>query len=79
MARLLIASLGRVVVAERIQAAYRDAGGSVHPKAVKAMIGRLKRRLADVDLVLTNVRDRGYLLDGSASGRRSSEVQIKGQ
>jgi hypothetical protein len=73
VARLLIAELGRVVSAERIQAAYVDAGGSKHPKAVKAMIGRLKRRLAELDLVLTNVRDRGYMLESAtpASGSPS--------
>jgi hypothetical protein len=63
VARVLIARLGRVVTAEQIQAAHLNAGGSTHPKAVKAMIGRVKRRLAELDLVLTNVRDRGYLLE----------------
>ena len=29
------------------------------------MISRVKRRLAEVDLVLTNVRDRGYVLEAS--------------
>ena len=63
VARLLVTNLGRVVSAEAIQSAYVDAGGSIHPKAVKAMISRVKRRLAEVDLVLTNVRDRGYVLE----------------
>ena len=65
VARLLIAELGRVVSAARIQSAYLDAGGSTHPKAVKAMIGRMKGRLAELDLVMTNVRDRGYMLESA--------------
>jgi hypothetical protein len=90
VARVLIARLGRVVTAEQIQAAHLNAGGSTHPKAVKAMIGRVKRRLAELDLVLTNVRDRGYLLeavrperarhdDVIGSERRPSLVQINRQ
>ena len=63
VARILIAQLGRVVTAEQIQAAHSAAGGSIHPKAVKAMLGRVKRRLAELDLTLTNIRDRGYLLE----------------
>jgi hypothetical protein len=63
VAALLIARFGRVVSAQEIQAAYLSAGGSVHPKAVKAMIGRVKRRLSELGLSLTNVRDRGYLLE----------------
>lgn len=65
VAQLLISGFGRVVTAEQIQAAYLHAGGSMHPKAVKAMVGRVKRRLAELDLVLTNVRDRGYVLEGA--------------
>jgi hypothetical protein len=63
VARVLIARLGRVVSAEEIQRACRGAGASVHPKAVKAVIGRLRTRLAELDLTLTNIRDRGYLLE----------------
>jgi len=72
VAALLISRFGRVVTAEEIQAVYLDAGGSMHPKAVKAMIGRVKRRLSELDLELTNVRDRGYLLEGGAPGSRDS-------
>lgn len=90
VAKVLIARLGRVVNAEQIQAAHLNAGGSTHPKAVKAMIGRIKRRLAELDLELTNVRDRGYLLeavrpdraryhDGIGPARRPSLVQINRQ
>jgi len=79
VARLLVARFGRLVTAERIQAAYRDAGGSMHPKAVKAMIGRVKRRLAELDLVLTNVRDCGYLLEGAEHRARPDPVQINRQ
>jgi hypothetical protein len=67
VASLLISRFGRVVSAEEIQAVYLNAGGSVHPKAVKAMVGRVKRRLSELDLVLMNIRDRGYLLE-SATG-----------
>jgi hypothetical protein len=63
VARLLLAHLGRVVPAEQIQAACRQAGASVHPKAVAAVVSRVKGRLLELDLVLTNVRDRGYLLE----------------
>jgi hypothetical protein len=75
--RLLIERFGRVVRAEDIELAYRGAGGSLHPKAVKAMIGRVKRRLAELDLALSNVRDCGYLLEagprrqGPSAARRS--------
>jgi hypothetical protein len=68
VARLMVARLGRVVSAEQIQAACLDAGGSVHPKAVKATIGRVKSRLAELGLVLANVRDRGYLLEADPTG-----------
>lgn len=66
VARLLITRLGRVVPVEQIQAACRSAGASVHPKAVHAVIRRVKSRLLELDLVLTNVRDRGYLLEATA-------------
>jgi hypothetical protein len=68
VAALLVSRFGRVVTAEEIQAVYLDAGGSMHPKAVKAMIGRVKRRLGELDLVLTNVRDQGYILEGGPVG-----------
>ena len=74
VAHLLVARLGRVVSAEEIQAAYVDAGGSVHPKAVKAMISRVKRRLEEVGLALTNVRDRGYVLEAEAAAQPAVSV-----
>ena len=61
VARVLVGRIGRVVSADEIQRACREAGGSVHPQAVKAVIGRARTRLAVVDLILTNIRDRGYL------------------
>jgi DNA-binding response OmpR family regulator len=67
VARLLVQRLGRVVSAEEIQAAYVGAGGSMHPKAVKAMLSRVKRRMAEIGLVVTNVRDRGYLLEAEVT------------
>jgi two-component system, OmpR family, response regulator len=63
VARVLIARIGRVVSADEIQRACRGAGASVHPKAVKAVIGRLRARLSEVGLALTNIRGRGYLLE----------------
>jgi hypothetical protein len=39
------------------------------------MIGRLKHRLADIDLVLTNVRDRGYLLESASPARPARSLQ----
>ncbi len=73
--RLLIAELGHVVSVQCIEDAYRHAGGSTHPKAVKAMIGRVKSRLAEVDLVLTNVRDRGYLLESAVPRASTHRLQ----
>ncbi len=66
LARLLVERLGEVVSVEQIRTACRDAGGSGHAKAIKAAIGRVRRRLVELDLELVNVRDRGYLLDASA-------------
>jgi hypothetical protein len=75
VAELLIERFGRVVAAEEIEAVYRKAGGSLHPKAVKAMIGRVKLRLAELDLALVNVRARGYLLEAAGPAGPGRAVQ----
>jgi two-component system, OmpR family, response regulator len=71
VARLLVSRFGRVVPAAEIRASYLGAGGSSHPKALKAMIGRVKQRLACLGLRLVNVRDRGYLLEPGPESRQS--------
>ena len=48
---------------DELVAAYVATGGSPNPVAVKAMLGRLVKRFAEVGLVLQSVRGRGYLLD----------------
>jgi hypothetical protein len=67
VARLLVSRFAQVVPGALIEAAYLQGGGSAHPKAVKAMIGRVRRRLAEVELCVANVRDRGYLLAPATS------------
>jgi DNA-binding response OmpR family regulator len=71
VARLLVARFAQVVPADQIRAAYRAGGGSTHPKAVKAMIGRVRQRVAELELTLANVRDRGYLLAPGGAGELS--------
>jgi DNA-binding response OmpR family regulator len=66
--RLLVARFAQLVPAAEIAAAYSEAGGSTHPKAVKAMIGRVRSRVGTLDLTLTNVRNRGYLLGPAGNG-----------
>jgi hypothetical protein len=61
--RLLVAHFAQVVPIDEIRRAYVGAGGSDHPKAFRAMIARVKVRVAELDLRLANVRDRGYVLD----------------
>lgn len=63
VAQLLLARVGRVVPRAQIEAACLGAGASGHPKAVNAVISRVRRRLAELGLSLTNVRARGYLLE----------------
>jgi DNA-binding response OmpR family regulator len=63
VAGLLIANFGHVVSASSIQAVCGAAGASTHLPAIRTMMVRLKRRLVTLDLVVRNVRERGYLLD----------------
>ena len=60
---VLVANFGEVVSIDDISTVVADAGASVAMSACKAMITRLRRRLAALGLMLHNVRDRGYLLD----------------
>jgi hypothetical protein len=62
VADLLVARLGQVVRREEIVAACVAAGTSARANAVKAVIGRLDKRFAQLGLELHNVRGRGYLL-----------------
>jgi DNA-binding winged helix-turn-helix (wHTH) protein len=79
VAQLLLARVGRVVPRAEIQAACLGAGASGHPKAVNAVISRVRRRLAELDLALTNVRARGYLLEADrALPPRSDADQASG-
>jgi hypothetical protein len=60
---LLVAHFGQIVYAEVIEKVYLDGGGSPRTSARKAMIVRLRRRVAELGLELHNVRDCGYLLE----------------
>jgi DNA-binding response OmpR family regulator len=60
---VLVECFGELVHAEEIEAVYLGHGGSSRSSARKAMIVRLRRRVAELGLELHNVRDRGYLLD----------------
>ena len=60
---LLVRRFGELVHGEEIEAVYLRRGGSPRTSARKAMIVRLRQRVAELGLALHNVRDRGYLLD----------------
>ena len=60
---LLVRRFGEVVPVQEIEAVYLGRGGSSRISARKAMIVRLRQRVAKLGLELHNVRDRGYLLD----------------
>ncbi len=62
-ARLLVARVRELVQHDALLLAYERSGGSTNPVAVKAMLGRLVKRFAQVGLALRAVRGRGYLLD----------------
>lgn len=63
VARLLVARVRELVRHDTLLIAYEQSGGSPNPVAVKAMLGRLVKRFAQVGLALRAVRGRGYLLD----------------
>ncbi len=50
---------------DELVSVYEATGGSPNPIAVKAMLGRVVKRFAEVGLVLQSVRGRGYLLDAT--------------
>jgi biotin operon repressor len=68
---LLLDRMGAVVSTDELGASYGAGRATTSPAAIKAMIRRLRRSLGEIGLVVTNVRDRGYLLacvDSAASG-----------
>jgi hypothetical protein len=60
---LLVTRVRELVRRDELVSAYGATGGSPNQVAVKAMLGRLVKRFAEVGLVLKSVRGRGYLLD----------------
>jgi hypothetical protein len=60
---LLVSRVRDLVRRDELVSAYVATGGSPNPIAVKAMLGRLVKRFAQVGLLLHSVRGRGYLLD----------------
>jgi hypothetical protein len=69
---LLVARFGQLVPADVLAATYRRAGGSVRASARKALIARVRRRLAELELELHTVRESGYLLDWARGGEPSA-------
>jgi DNA-binding response OmpR family regulator len=65
---VLVERFGELVRTEEISEAYLEHGGSIEASARKAMIVRVRHRLAGVGLALQSVRDRGYLLHWADDG-----------
>jgi hypothetical protein len=65
---LLVERFGELVSNDEIARAYLEHGGSVQDSARKAMIVRVRRRVAELGLTLHSIREAGYLLDWDASG-----------
>lgn len=63
---LLVARHGRLVSSEELRAAYVADGGVGDVAAMKAVMVRLGRRVAEVGLRLHNLRGRGSLLEHAA-------------
>lgn len=63
LVRLLVDRPRQLVRREELLDAYVEQGGSDNPVAFKAVLGRLVKRFAQVDLDLRSLRGRGYLLD----------------
>jgi hypothetical protein len=59
----LVGHVGRLVSADVLREAYVTTGGSPDPAALKAVMGRVGRRVRLVGLQLHNVHGRGYLLE----------------
>jgi hypothetical protein len=60
---VLIERFGELVRTDDLAKVYLAQGGSEGESARKAMIVRLRRRLADLGLAIRSVRDSGYVLD----------------
>jgi DNA-binding response OmpR family regulator len=61
VARVLVASVGRVVSRARLQAALEADGPRGH-RALDSVLHRLRRRLAALGIEVRVVRARGFLL-----------------
>jgi hypothetical protein len=61
--RLLVDRVRDLVRLDELAAAYAEGGGSTDAVAVKAMLGRLIRRCAEVGVAVRSVRGKGYVLD----------------
>ncbi len=59
----LVDHAGRLVGADALREVYAKTGGSSDAVAMKAVMGRVGRRVREVGLQLHNVRGRGYLLE----------------
>ena len=59
----LVDHAGRLVGADALRDIYAKTGGSADSTAMKAVMGRVGRRVRVVGLQLHNVRGRGYLLE----------------
>jgi len=59
---LLLANAGRVVPRARLEAALWADGVAPGPKAVAAVVYRLRRRLAGMSLCVRSARNRGFVL-----------------
>ena len=59
----LVDHAGRLVGADALREAHAKTGGSSDAVAMKAVMGRVGRRVREVGLQLHNVRGRGYLLE----------------
>jgi hypothetical protein len=59
----LVDHAGRLVGADALREIYARTGGSADSAAMKAVMGRVGRRVRMVGLQLHNVRGRGYLLE----------------
>ena len=59
----LVDHAGRLVGTDALRDVYAKAGGSADSTAMKAVMGRVGRRVKQVGLQLHNIRGRGYLLE----------------
>ena len=62
---LLVDRFDHVVPTDDLLAAYAGAGGSTVDSSFRALIHRLGRRLDEVDLTVTSIRGRGFVLSAS--------------